>query len=673
MHQGLLQANFSAGLHDVELVTFDVFDTALIRGVARPEDVFLHVGVEARARGILPLDITDFARMRREAENAARRRAWEIHRWVEIRLEEIYAQLAEMMALEMPLMHALMVLEQEIEQVHSLRNPIIGDLFDQARHAGKKLGFLSDMYLDEALVIKLLEQAGYRGYDFVFVSSTGRETKASGTLFGKVLDIHRIPSRNWMHIGDNPDSDVKQARLLGIKAFLYQKNEAHTRPRPIMKHHSAQILPRKTLVEAELFHSMVTGLVKARCSSSMRERKRNAGPDTNFWEDWGYQHVGPLLAGFGSWLVRELNRRAFRDVYFLSRDGHLIKQVADRMQCPEAAMEPVARTHYLYASRRVFNLAAIDRLDEETLDFLVSGTSRMSVRQFLARIEIDAEAHLETVARIGFASPDEIVEGGLGYGRLRALLRALDEAILARARAEFDVLACYFREEGLLDGGDVAIVDLGWHGSLQDAMARLIARMGGTTTLTGYYLGTFPPAGRYAARGQVMHGYLCEEGKPDALHAAIKTAVELFEWVFSAPHGSVCNLRLVAGGVEPVFADFAFEAGQWRAASVMQAGALRFVDDYLALWQGQALPHVPPEEAVRNFHAALTRPTAEEARRLGGLQHAEGFGKVAVARPIGMPQGSLWNPFSYAGLVRGYRRAFWQPGYLRNVLAARKT
>lgn len=421
--------------------------------------------------------------------------------------------------------------------------------------------------------------------------------------------------------------------------------------------------PAQDGVEAGTFRSVVDRLVNAR---------QGAGP-ADFWIDLGYRRVGPLLAGFATWLPHAIGQHDFRDVCFLSRDGHLIKLALERVFAHRASAGPVPRMRYLYASRRVFNLAAIERLDDEALEFLTSGANRMSVRQFLARIEIDAEAHLDTVARIGFASPDEIVEGGLGYGRLRALLRALDEVILARARTEFEMLERYFREEGLLDGGEVAIVDLGWHGSLQDAMSRLIARMGGTTTLTGYYLGTFPPASRYAQRGQVMHGYLCEEGKPDALHAAIKTAVELFEWVFSAPHGSVCNFRMDEGGIEPVFAEFAFEAEQWRAASAMQSGALSFVDDYLALWQGQTLPHVPPEEAVRNFHAVLTRPTMEEARHLGRLQHAEGFGKVAVARPIGMPQGSLWNPFSYARLVRGYRRAFWQPGYLRNLFTIRKT
>lgn len=391
-----------------------------------------------------------------------------------------------------------------------------------------------------------------------------------------------------------------------------------------------------------------------------------AGP-ADFWADWGYRQLGPLLAGFGSWLLNAFEQQGFRDTYFLSRDGHLIKQAVECMFSDRATVGPAPRTHYLYASRRVFNLAAIERLDDEALEFLVSGANRMSVRQFLARIDIDVDAHADEVTRAGFSSADEIVEWGEAYGRLRGLLCALGDLVLARARTEFEVLARYFRDEGLLDGGQVAIVDLGWHGSLQDAMARLIARMGATTTLTGYYLATFPPARRYAERGQAMHGYLCEQGEPEVLHAAVKTAVELFEWVFSAPHGSVCNVRVGEGGVEPVFAEFAFEAEQWCAASAMQAGALRFVDDYLALWRGQALPHVPPEEAVRNFHAALARPTAEEAWRLGRLQHAEGFGRVAVARPIGMPEGSLWNPFSYPKLVRGYRRAFWQPGYLRNL------
>ena len=670
MGSEVFQQRFEALLRKVDLVTFDVFDTALVRGVTRPEGIFQQMAIEARASGIVSPDLLerqDFVQARIKAETEARRHAWETKAWVEIRLEEIHARLATDLDLDESSAQALMSLEQKIELAHGLRNPYVGGLFDLAKSAGKRIGFISDMYLDEALVANLLERAGYDAYEFLLVSSRNRETKASGTLFKKVLETQKIVPRQWLHVGDNLDSDVRRARELGIHALHYEKCETRIRSHPGMARQSRILAPDQKVTEVDLFRSIVSGLTAARYFASPDTRAPKGNP-TDFWTDWGYQHAGPLLAGFGSWIVREVSRHAFRDVHFLSRDGYLIKQVVDRMLRAGFGAGQSVRTHYLYASRRAFNLAAIERLDDDSQDFLVSGTSRMTPRQFLARIDIDIDRHQDAVAAVGFQSPDEVVEGALGYGRLRALLRELGGIVLERAQSELGALDRYFREEGLLDGGQVAIVDLGWHGTLQNAMAGLIRRMGATTRLTGYYMGTFPAAKRYADRGQEMHGYLCEEGKPVEMHAAIRTSVELFEWIFSAPHGSVCNFRVGAGGIEPVCADFAFESERWEAASAMQVGALRFIDDYLRIWRGQTLPDVPPAEALRRFHAALAHPTPEEARRLGNLQHAEGFGSVAVPRYIAKPPGSIWNPFSYPGLVRGYRASFWRPGYMRNLL-----
>ncbi len=671
MRPGAFQQRFETLLRQVDLVTFDVFDTALVRGVARPEGVFLQLAAAARTAGILPPDLperVDFIQARIRAEQAARHHAWQSHGWVEIRLEEIYDRLAGDLGLDASSTRTLMALEQQIERVHGLRNPFVGGLYDLARGAGKRIGFVSDMYLDEALVADLLAQAGYEAYDFLRVSSASRETKASGSLYRSVLDTQKIEAGKWLHVGDNLDADVRRARELGIHALHYEKCATRIKTRPGRNRPGRVLAPLQGNDDTSLFRSIVNGLIAARFHASPDAKARSGDSDRTFWGDWGYRHAGPLLAGFGTWIVREVSRRAFGDVYFLSRDGYLIKDVVDRLLRAGFGSGEAPRTHYLYASRRAFNLAAIDALDEHSQDFLVSGTSPMSPRQFLARIDIDIDRHLDAVAAAGFASPDEIVEGGLGYGRLRALLRALADSVLERAHSERDALDRYFRAEGLLDGGEVAIVDLGWHGTLQHAMAGLIRRMGATTRLTGYYMGTFPAAKRYADQGQAMHGYLCEEGNPVEMHAAIRTSVELFEWIFSAPHGSVCNFRAGADGIEPVFAAFAFESERWEAASAMQAGALRFVDDYLRLWQGQRLPDVPPAEALHMFHAALTHPTPEEARRLGHLQHAEGFGSVAVPRYIAKPPGSLWNPFTYPRLVRGYRAAFWRPGYVRNLL-----
>ncbi|MBK6744377.1 MAG: hypothetical protein IPG66_16005 [Hydrogenophilales bacterium] len=661
---------FVSLLNEVDLVSFDVFDTALVRGLVRPVDLFIQLAIEAHARGLLTTEqsnVIEFRRARETAENEARRLAWEAHQWVEITLEEIYAQLGSILGLDKIGSQSLMALEQELELAHAIKNDYIGALYDLAMGADKRVGFISDMYLGEHCVRGMLDRAGYSDYEFLCVSSVTRETKASGTLYKKIHKDLGVSFGRWLHVGDNLGSDVKQAQALGIRALHYEKCTLRMpRERILQRRLSFHPHPDAT-TNYDLFKSIVGGLIAARQFVEPDPPSKAKPGDVSFWETWGYRHAGPLLAGFGSWLVREMGKRQFRDAYFLSRDGYLIKEIVDRLTQVSVDAKPAIQTHYLYASRRAFNLAAITELSEENLNFLVSGTSRMSPRQFLARIDINIDLYLDVVARVGFGSPDDVIVDGPGYGRLRALLRDLGEHILARAVDEFETLSQYFREQGLLDGGEVAIIDLGWHGSLQHSMENLLSRMGASTVMTGYYMGTFPAARRYIDRGHELCGYLCEEGKPDELYAAIKLSVEVFEWIFSAPHGSVCNFKLDELGIHPVFADFDFEDARWECAAAMQSGALSFIDDYVRVLGGQLLPDVPPDAALQLLHAALLEPTLQEARLIGDLQHAEGFGSVAVTRYIARPEGSIWNPLSYPALVRGYRDAFWRAGYLTRL------
>lgn len=671
MRQSGFAADFVKQLDEVELVTFDIFDTAVVRGLAQPEDLFLQLALTALALGLLDLagsDAEAFVVARREAERQARHLAWVSQRRTEIRLEEIYRQLAVSLQLDADRSAVLMEQERTLELVHCRRNVFIGGLYEQAVSAGKRIGFLSDMYLDHELVARILSNSGYASYDFLHVSSTLFESKATGVLYRTILKAEGVGSaERWLHVGDNRDSDVLRAREIGIRAMHYPKCLQRLLVDAVARERH---LPRDPQTEysahASLFRSQAAGLI-ANAEFAVPARNWSTSRQID-WAAWGYRHAGPLLAGFGLWLVNGMRAQGLDRAYFLSRDGYLIKAVVDRILNAFPMQGQTIDTRYLYASRRAYNLASIVELNDENLDFLVSGTSRMSPRQFLARIDIDADAHAERLALAGFATADEVVDGGGGYGRLRALFRELESELLQRAQAEFAALKDYFSAQGLLDGQRVAVVDLGWHGTLQNSLHNLVGRMGATIDCIGYYMGTFPASRRYRERGLELHGYLCEEGEPVAMQAAIKTAVEVFEWIFSAPHGSVCQFTLAHGEVSPVFADFDFESGRWQSAEAMQAGALRFIDDYLDTWCGQPMPHVPPEGAVAALHRALLHPTLGEAIALGDLQHAEGFGRVAVPRYIARPPGSVFNPLHYPALLRGYRSAFWRVGYKRRLM-----
>lgn len=657
-----------AGLLDrVELVTFDVFDTALVRGIQRPDDLFLQLTLAGISRGLLSRKLcarVDFAQARRHAEREARRWARDREGRCEVRLGEIYERLAARLDLDGDVRNRLMRLETEIELAQNAGNPYIHMLHDLALRAGKRTGFVSDMYLDEALVRRMLQRGGYSGFAFVHVSSTAFETKAHGTLYARILSEQQIPPTRWLHVGDNYDSDVNRARLTGIHALHYEKCAVRLLNDPgVRRRHVARLAKSGACPETRLFHSIRTALIANR---AYRDPDMASGTDADFWTEWGYRHVGPLLAGFGAWLVSELRRMRVPRAYFLARDGYLIRSAVERM-LPSSAEGSDASTDYLYASRRSFNFAAISQLDDESLKFLAGGTSRLTPRQYLARIDIDIDSHMAELEQSGLFAPDQPVLSAHERRCLRKLLCLLEPRILDQARSEFATLKRYFEQCGVLNQDELVIVDLGWHGSLQDAIAKLIKRMGSPARTTGFYLGTFAPAKRYVDQGMRVRGYLCENGSPAPMDRSIKLSVEIIEWIFSAPHGGVRRFVDTSEGVVPLLAEFDFEPIRWERASSVQRGALDFLDDYLRKWNGFGLPDVAPREAIGPLIRALSRPSLAEADALGDLKHTESFGHVAMERYIARPRGSLRDLLSYPRLLLGYRDAFWRAGYARRM------
>lgn len=663
---------FAALLNDVDLVTFDVFDTALVRAVFHPEDVYLQLAHAARTTGLVSsgrFARIDIARMRRDAEHNARRLAWKREGRAEVRLDEIYALFGTLLDVDANVLDRLMRLEMQIERAQSVRNPFVAGLHETALRAGKRTGFLSDMYLDHSVIRQMLERAGYTEFEFLRVSSTAFQTKARGSLYRRLLgDCGDSPAR-WLHIGDNPDSDLRIPRELGIRTLHYEKVATRLQADPVAARRLLAWRPApRAGIESRLFHSICAGLVASRqyCNPDSAD----SASEASFWADWGYRHCGPLLAGFGTWLVDRLRRLDASPTYFLARDGFLTKRAVDRILASGSAASGDISTAYLFASRRSYNFAAITQVDDDSLAFLTAGTSALSVRQFLARIDIDADRHSAEVQRAGFSSPEELVRNARQMRSLRKLLKSLEARIVDRAQAEFATLKHYFIEQGLLDRNLIAVIDLGWHGSLQRALETLLRRMGSKARIVGLYLGTFAPARRHTALGLSMAGYLCENGLPSRMDRTVKLSVEIIEWMFSAPHGSLRRFVETPNGVEPLLAEFEFEPILWDRAQSVQHGALEFLDDYLARWHGLSLPDVPPHSAVGALGPALERPTLEEAIALGDMKHVEGFGHVAIERYVARPAGNLRDPLSYPRLLKGYRDSFWRAGYSRRMLSA---
>ncbi|MBR6205047.1 MAG: hypothetical protein IKQ60_08435 [Candidatus Methanomethylophilaceae archaeon] len=146
-----------------EYVTFDIFDTLVLRPFLRPTDLFKHM----EATGMAP---EGFAKARVKAEAEARR----LHRR-EIVLDEIY----ELMGPDMQL--ADLEVQQEIAVCR--RNPETADLASEIVRRGGKAVAVSDMYLPKSVVLSILDSCGIDCLSEVFVSNDMGASKFCGDIY----------------------------------------------------------------------------------------------------------------------------------------------------------------------------------------------------------------------------------------------------------------------------------------------------------------------------------------------------------------------------------------------------------------------------------------------------------------------------------------------------------
>ncbi|MBN2524912.1 MAG: HAD-IA family hydrolase [Deltaproteobacteria bacterium] len=137
----------------------------------------------------------------------------------EITLDDIYYQLP----IPEPKRQRFKQIELQIENEQLIANPQTDRWIRLAREAGKKVVLISDMYLSasqiEKVALSKLENAHL--IDAVFVSSEVGLKKVTGNLFKHVCQKQNIQLHEMLHIGDNPVSDVRIPKSLGIQVLPY--------------------------------------------------------------------------------------------------------------------------------------------------------------------------------------------------------------------------------------------------------------------------------------------------------------------------------------------------------------------------------------------------------------------------------------------------------------------
>jgi FMN phosphatase YigB (HAD superfamily) len=208
---------------EVRLVSCDVFDTLLLRDTTpeparfwqmarRAQEALTGAGHQAPSA----LDIL-FARL--QAAYIAYRAA----PLTEGERDASYEQILDLWlaGLELPpsVGEVLTQVEMAYEAEHLRPNPDLIRLLAQARANGRRLVLLSDMYLGQKRIEGLVRRlAPEMAWDRCYVSCDLGVTKRGGGLFRQMLTREELAPHQALHLGDDPQADLRQALHQGLNA-----------------------------------------------------------------------------------------------------------------------------------------------------------------------------------------------------------------------------------------------------------------------------------------------------------------------------------------------------------------------------------------------------------------------------------------------------------------------
>lgn len=615
---------FLRELEQVDIVSFDIFDTLLLRYVDHPVDVFLHF--ERQPVFAAHRYNQAISRKRILAEQAMRMAAARLISSHEVNLYEIYQIFCEQNGISQDFAASFTDAEEALELRLCAPNPAIAALYDAARNAGKRVIYVSDTYHRDYYLLRLLQAHGYAaaGAD-LFASSALRKSKQSGLLFPHVLNAVGVDAGRMLHVGDHPVSDYREPKAIGIRSILHTHKLSKETP-SLMTQNGG---PQRPGDDSRLSYlSVVRGL-----RSVTPQRAEACGRGQDFWWKFGYAAAGPLTTGYCQWLQECFRTDGIEHAYFMLRDGALFHRVYQALfhDRPDACA-----ASSLPASRRAALLPIVGLAPSFAVPSLLGGIGLRPMREYIERLGIAADAFAEEARGAGFSSLEERVDGRIDTQRLLTFFhqrRVMDE-LQRQGEVERGMLEGFLAQEGMTSYRKVALVDLGWGGTIHKALHVLLQQGAPETRLTGYYMATFPDVPHSAMPDLALRSYLAHRGNPAPVIRQIVSFLNLFETVYSSTEGSLLRFEMApnnTGAMRIVAVRQVSDKSdeQCRRLEAMHDGAVAFALDYRACPMTAGFPVMPAEIAAEEFFRVIQQPLPEEARLLGELVHCDNLGSTS--------------------------------------------
>ena len=586
----------------VTVLSLDCFDTLLWRNTQAPSDIFTELGFEGGS-------IDPRVRAERKARQAQAFR----HGRNEVPIEAIHARLLP--AAGEAELAASVRAELDAEARHCFGFAPVMKLIRVAKARRMKVIIVSDTYFSQEQLRELIARAAGAeiadAIDRVFTSSEHGMSKTEG-LFAPVIAALGVPAKAILHLGDNLHADQSAPAALGVATAHFEQFDGGTETRLRHEAMAAVVIDPAT-------RQTVPAMQPHRPLVSLRTERDPAVV-------LGHDVVGPMLHGFSEWIRDEaiaLTESCGRPVklLFLMRDGYLPMKMFETLKSGIAAGE-VSISRLTAGRGGLVDEAAVAALIERE-----AGKQRLDVLAGMLLLETHEAKRL-----VGPGGDVTDLERIASQGETA-------RKIVKRSAQYAERLIAHLRRAGLEDGDMAMVVDLGYHGTVQDRIAPLLkARM------------NVEVAGRYLLLRENEPSGLDKKGYFDKRYygrealTALGSSIAVIEQICTQAKGSVIDYY---PNGKTIHEKPTAKGAQSATRDAIQAAAIAYGEAATAMGKGAASDDADCRR--RSAAAILARfmylPSAEEVAVIGDFTHDANLGSSSHLKML-----------DASGSTRGLRR-----------------
>ncbi|MFH0825001.1 MAG: HAD family hydrolase [Pseudomonadota bacterium] len=649
----------------VDLISFDVFDTLVMRRIMPPELMKVPAArmtaLKLAAQGI-PITPSAALSRRIEVEHRLRSERKRLGCDAECRIVDVVDEwLGTWLDAERVKGTAPTILAEEMRAELDACYPAEGfiDAVGTARAMGKRVVFASDMYLGRPELEAILDHCGYGGlYDRIYSSGEEGLNKRSGRLYRHILESEHIQVGRWVHFGDNLYSDFWVPRRLGGRSFLCLGTEF--------------LKKRSRIRRVSFLSNDFTHWEGARFAELLSSHRPSGSVDDPAYLI-GYYLLGPALCNFIHQVLERVAQERISLVLFPARDGFILKEIYRRLK-PHLLPDRQIHAPYCFLSRRVVYAASVNHIGLREINVGFARSREKTLRNFLVKFCDCPEQFLKPARECGFGDLDDHIENPFEDRRFQRFsshpeVLGLIRSIQAQADA---ILYKYLGQLHFWDVSRAAIVDVGWIGTVQDSLTRAFGSRPDRPRLFGLYFGHIMRFPVLKTATSTYEGLVYHADGVDRSYLPTERFPQLMEFATRAPHPTSVGLAddPDSGTVIPVFRRS--DAEERRREMVdrpvinsMQCGILDATDAYVRM--------IPYREHSASAYTPFVRsrlerflyvPRVEEGRLFSKLFDAQDFGVKDEVEAVKPPEDS---PISLSWLSAVKRMGVWHEGCLASL------